>query len=358
MSAPTLTFLYPHLFRPLRVCEPVISQATRLHSRPPHAQCLNKRTITSSRRSQAKFAERRGKGIEPLNPSSDIASEYGHILGEAEQADKTRDAKSKFREAVETEAQRAKLEKAEKDNSLGPLSEETLAAAELPGFDEETGKAIGGNVVRDEGPSPMQLAAQNTQDMVAPLDTILEMPPPESMEEENRQKPPHLQTPPYVHHFDTYTLVKRVEEGGFTDAQAITAMKAVRGLLAENLDVAKEGLVSKSDVENETYLFRAACSELRTEVSNARKVRDETMRRERTLLQHENDILNQKLTQELQVLRDELKGMFDDRKMNVRTGQRAMDSGVSSVQLHYWDPADFFTDSRAELQDHRLTQQR
>ena len=52
------------------------------------------------------------------------------------------------------------------------------------------------------------------------------------------------------------------------------------------------------------------------------------MRRERTLLQHENDILNQKLTQELQSLRDELKGMFDDRKMHVRTEQRAMDSGV------------------------------
>ena len=78
-------------------------------------------------------------------------------------------------------------------------------------------------------------------------------------------------------------------------------------------------------------MFRAACSELKTEISNIRKLRDETMRRERTLLQHENDILNQKLTQELQSLRDELKGMFDDRKMNVRTEQRAMDSGVSCL---------------------------
>jgi hypothetical protein len=41
-----------------------------------------------------------------------------------------------------------------------------------------------------------------------------------------------------------------VEAGGFTEEQAITAMKAVRGLLALNLDVAKAGLVSKSDVEN------------------------------------------------------------------------------------------------------------
>ena len=76
-------------------------------------------------------------------------------------------------------------------------------------------------------------------------------------------------------------------------------------------------------------MFRAACSELKTEVQNIRKVNDETMRRERTLLQHEVDILNQKLSQELLTLKDELKGMFDDRKMSVRTEQRAMDSGVS-----------------------------
>ena len=52
------------------------------------------------------------------------------------------------------------------------------------------------------------------------------------------------------------------------------------------------------------------------------------MRRERTLLQHEVDILNQKLTQELLSLKDDLKGMFDDRKMSVRMEQRAMESAV------------------------------
>lgn len=52
------------------------------------------------------------------------------------------------------------------------------------------------------------------------------------------------------------------------------------------------------------------------------------MRRERTLLQHEVDILNQKLTQELLSLKDDLKGMFDDRRMAVRMEQRAMESKV------------------------------
>ena len=78
-----------------------------------------------------------------------------------------------------------------------------------------------------------------------PLERLLKM---ESPDEEH--KPPHLHAPPYVHHFDTFTLVRDLEKGGFTQAQSVTLMKAVRSLLALNLDVAREGLVSKSDVEN------------------------------------------------------------------------------------------------------------
>ena len=81
------------------------------------------------------------------------------------------------------------------------------------------------------------------------LETVLHLEA-EASVKADEHKPPHLQPPPYVHHFDTYSLVKDLEKGGFTQDQSITLMKAVRGLLAVNLDVAKEGLVSKSDVEN------------------------------------------------------------------------------------------------------------
>jgi len=141
-------------------------------------------------------------------------------------------------------------------------------------------------------------------------------------------RPPHLTPPPYVHHFDSYSLVKQLESGGWTNPQAITAMKAVRGLLAVNLDVAQAGLVSKSDVENETYLFRAACSELSTEVRKNRRVADESMRQQRTLLQHEVDILTQSLNQEVLTLNDNVKGMFNDRRMAVREEQKAAESAV------------------------------
>lgn len=100
----------------------------------------------------------------------------------------------------------------------------------------------------NEQPSPKTISDNNAR-TANPLETVLHMgaPAPEKPEE---HKPPHLHAPPYVHHFDTFTLVKDLQGGGFSEDQSVTIMKAVRGLLALNLDVAKEGLISKSDVEN------------------------------------------------------------------------------------------------------------
>jgi hypothetical protein len=52
------------------------------------------------------------------------------------------------------------------------------------------------------------------------------------------------------------------------------------------------------------------------------------MRTERNQLQHEVDILGQKLGQETGSVKDDLKGLFDDRKMAVRQEQRSMDTKV------------------------------
>ncbi|RMY47837.1 hypothetical protein D0864_14992 [Hortaea werneckii] len=125
-------------------------------------------------------------------------------------------------------------------------------------------------------------------------------------------------------------------------------MKSVRLMMADNMDLAREALVSKSMVENETYLFRAACAELRTEVTTRRRAEQEKMRTERTHLQHEVDILGQRLGQESGAMKDELKGMFDDRKMAVRNEQREMESKVQ--QLNYKITVDLQADSRSEIE--------
>jgi len=163
-----------------------------------------------------------------------------------------------------------------------------------------------------------------------PIDTVLSVPSP--AQESPEEKPPHLQPPPYVHHFDTWSLVQDLSKGGFSQNQSTALMKAVRAILADNMDLARRGLVSKSNVENETYLFQAACSELRTEIHNNRKAEMEKLRTQRAQLQHEVDILNQKMAQEISNLKDELKGMFDDRKMTARMEQRSMESKVRDME--------------------------
>ncbi|KAL2886603.1 hypothetical protein HOO65_060433 [Ceratocystis lukuohia] len=137
----------------------------------------------------------------------------------------------------------------------------------------------------------------------------------------------------HVHHFDSYSCVKKLQAGNYTEAQAITLMKAIRSQLSTRLAEAQDALLSKSDVENELYLFRAACSELSNEVKNNRRVADEQMRRERTHLQHELDILSQSLGQEISAMNDAVKGMVDDRSMSRREEHKARDSAIQ--QLNY-----------------------
>ena len=72
------------------------------------------------------------------------------------------------------------------------------------------------------------------------------------------------------------------------------------------------------------------------------------MRSERAHLQHEVDILNQKTTQELANLKDELKGWFDDRKMTVRMEQRKMESKIQ--ELNYKITVAMSGDARSEVE--------
>ncbi|KAJ4362138.1 hypothetical protein N0V95_001596, partial [Ascochyta clinopodiicola] len=197
--------------------------------------------------------------------------------------------------------------------------------------------------IEDTPPNYTPPAAPKTGE-TKPLDSVLHMPGPS----EEDHKPPHLKTPPYVHHFDTYGLVQQLSKSTYTPPQSITLMKAVRGLLIENMLLARQGLVSKSNVENETYLFRAACAELKTEIGNTRRGEVERMRTERAQLQHEVDILGQKLGQETGSVKDELKGLFDDRRMAVRQEQRGMETKIQ--ELNYQITIALNSDARSEVE--------
>ena len=125
-------------------------------------------------------------------------------------------------------------------------------------------------------------------------------------------------------------------------------MKAVRTILHSNLDLARQSLTSKSDVENESYLFKAACSELQSSLQTARTSEMQRQRASRTQLQHEADILSQRLNQELAGLKDDIKGMFNDHKMSTREQQRSIDTSVQ--ELNYKITVSLNSDGKSEIE--------
>ena len=251
MSAPRLTFLYPHLFKPAKVSEP-ISYRRSLQACPKKG--LSAGFSTTTRQRQETYAQRYGPANEP-HPPPQTPTKPPPRSAETEKP-------KSLSTAIEKEV-KAPLPR-KQDQKSQPVPEEPATCKnETPSEKSEadSGKALSEipqqstklDAAESHPEEPTVIPNKGVAE-TKPLEQLLQM---ESPDEEH--KPPHLHAPPYVHHFDTFTLVRDLEKGGFTQAQSVTLMKAVRSLLALNLDVAREGLVSKSDVENVPHPALLCC---------------------------------------------------------------------------------------------------
>ena len=72
------------------------------------------------------------------------------------------------------------------------------------------------------------------------------------------------------------------------------------------------------------------------------------MATQRAHLQHEVDILSQKASQEALTLKDDLRGMLNDRRMDVRMDQQARDSAIQ--ELNYKITVALNSDSKSEIE--------
>ncbi|KAI0118636.1 hypothetical protein GGR51DRAFT_554326 [Nemania sp. FL0031] len=324
MSTTRLTFLYPHLFRAARLAESATQPTkSRYRSRPCRSNNSYAPSFSTSARPRQAAFERHGTAVEPLP-----------VLPDVVQLPQPEKSSSKSPDPPPTEVKKDSAAAADGKESDAPHE------ADTPPADATKGPSLDG--ANTTSTATQQSTLDKTMQNSGPMEAVLHMPPPEKAQH------PHISKPTYVHHFDSYTLVKQLQAGGYTQAQAITSMKAIRTILAQNLDIAQGGLVGKSDVDNETYLFRAACSELSSEVTNNRRIADEQTRQQRTQLLHEVDILSQRMSQDIMTLKDDVKGIFNDRRMNVREEQRNMESAIQQVNLKI--SVTLNSDSRSEIE--------
>ncbi|KAL8787971.1 MAG: hypothetical protein Q9195_007515 [Heterodermia aff. obscurata] len=341
MSIPRLNFLYPHLFHSIKTSEPIVSRRSlRFHQK----QGCSAGFSSTAKSKQETYPQRYGPANEPIPPSQLPTSPPENS------ADKK--APESLSTAIEKEVKAAPPQKqdAKQNPPTSKASDKTVKETSPEVSAMDTGVVAPKS---QERPTELDAAESHPKERhvppkkgiaeVKPLERVLQMDLPGE-----EHKPPHLHAPPYVHHFDTFTLVRDLEKEGFTQAQSVTLMKAVRSLLALNLDVARESLVSKSDVENETYLFRAACSELRTEILALRRNSAVTRTTQRSHLQHEVDILSQRASQDSLALKDDLRGLLNDRKMSVSMQHQVRESAIQ--ELNYKITVALNSGSKSEVE--------
>ncbi|RAH77568.1 hypothetical protein BO86DRAFT_392494 [Aspergillus japonicus CBS 114.51] len=388
MATPRLPFLYPNLMRAVRSCEPTTHRSIRA----PYSSSQQAPFHTARRYAPETYHRRYGPAAEanlppPLKPKDGSSEKQAPASPGQEtstsnpapqeqsspEEDKTQasevvppqpeDKATKSKQPSESSATPVKAEleptpKPKKDTepTISDLQDTASSKEAVPILSSNSSSSSNNTNTSnnerhslEETPFNPHILKQN------PLEGVLHMPSPSSYlttgggaAPDPTSNPPNLSPAPYVHYFDTYSLVRDLSKSGFSDEQSITIMKAVRSILQSNLDLAKQSLTSKSDVENESYLFQAACSELQSSLQMARGSEMQRQRASRTQLQHEADILSQRLNQELAGLKDDIKGMFNDHKMSTREQQRNIDTSVQ--ELNYKITVSLNSDGKSEIE--------
>ncbi|CEJ01910.1 hypothetical protein G6F70_007114 [Rhizopus microsporus] len=133
------------------------------------------------------------------------------------------------------------------------------------------------------------------------------------------------------HHFDTYKLLTQLESQGFSRKQAEVIMKGIKFRLRECTASMKQQLLLSSDLENESYLFKAALSELRTEIQVLRRNDMQMLQSELTLLTREVDILEQRLNEGIATMKNDIQMDMNNRKNETREDQKTMDMKIQEI---------------------------
>lgn len=217
----------------------------------------------SRSRWNSSFAPRVGKAVEPEKDDA-LAGGAREEQQQAEEAVGEKDAQKASPEPTQSTARQTKSV-VKLDEVASPTYEKAKGHHLDPreaGAQSETNGQDGPSSAPETNSSISELASAETPDDASldprtrqvredakqsgPLEAVLQMQSPAKVARQH----PHMSPPRYVHNFDSYSLVRQLNNGGYTPNQAIESMKGIRALLAQNLDKAQESLVSKSDVEN------------------------------------------------------------------------------------------------------------
>lgn len=139
------------------------------------------------------------------------------------------------------------------------------------------------------------------------------------------KSPTHTSPPFHTHAF--FTALERT----FPEPTARSLMRATRALLVDRIGrVRREGLTVK-DLDNQAYLFRAALSELRGEITMSTKNDSAAIRAATAALRREVDRLDVKMKEDIGNLKHEIQMELDSRKNEAKADLKRQDISIEEL---------------------------
>ncbi|GJJ77080.1 hypothetical protein EMPS_09439 [Entomortierella parvispora] len=137
------------------------------------------------------------------------------------------------------------------------------------------------------------------------------------------------------HNFNTNKIVSKLEKNGFQRGQAEGIMRGIKALIGQHTSRIRKSMLTTADLGNESYLFKAALTELRTELQILRKNDAAALAIRTEIISREIDSLNQKLREDIANVKNDIAIDMNSRKSDVREEQKALEIRIQSMSNHY-----------------------
>ncbi|EKD03542.1 hypothetical protein A1Q2_02125 [Trichosporon asahii var. asahii CBS 8904] len=133
------------------------------------------------------------------------------------------------------------------------------------------------------------------------------------------------------HPFNTYTFVTVLEKASVPEGTAKTLMVGTRQLLNQRSERATSNMLSKEELENEAYLYKAALSKLRTEFEVRNRNAGIAARNAVTAVRRELESVDQRMAENVQVLKHDIELDLSTTKDETRAGLKAFDILIEEI---------------------------
>lgn len=108
-------------------------------------------------------------------------------------------------------------------------------------------------------------------------------------------------------------------------------MRATRALLVDRIGKVKRDGLTYKDLDNQAYLFRAALSEMRTELTTRSRAETATIRAQSAAQRREVDALGARLKESLDGLKHEIQMDVDSRKNEEKGASKMVDIEIEAL---------------------------